>query len=185
MKHILVALLSLLIATSVFAQQTQEKTYTLKESQLTAEQKAAVTVQEQKENVTSWVGWGKEVGTAMREGLSALNEEVNKFSESPAGKFTMFVIAYKVLGADALHFVIGFPILIVGFFVWIFFYYRNCVTRKVCVKSTGTFLNRQKEYKVVNDSHDDSTNFNRWGHFAGLAIFIILCSFILFSGGCH
>jgi len=183
MKHIIIALLVMLVVSSAFTQ-TQEKTYTVKESQLTAQQKAELTVQQQKENVGSWVGLGKEVGTAMKEGLSALNSEVNKFSESPAGQFTMFVIAYKVIGNDAFHFVIGFPLLVVGFCVWVFFYYRNCVTRRIAIKVSGTLFSRQKEYSVVNENNNN-TNMNRWGHFAGLVVFLLICSIVLFSGGCN
>lgn len=161
----------------------QEKTYTVKESQLTAQQKASLTIQEQQQNVSSWVGVGKEVGTAMREGLSALNTEVNKFSESPAGQFTMFVIAYKVIGNDVFHFIIGFPFLVIGFFVWVFFYWKNCTVRRVVVKSEGPWFHKTKEYKIINEA-DAEIDQNRWGHFAGLVVFLAASMLMLFSGGC-
>jgi len=167
----------LLLFNCLFAQ--QEKTYTLKESQLTEQQKALAQSEQSKQSVSSWVGVGKEVGVAMKEGLSALNEEVNKFSESPAGRFTMFIIAWKVMGGTALRAVVLLPLFIFGTIYFMFVFYRNCVNHRIVVKREGFSLWGKREYAVANiaingDRSSLDLSMVRWAHFVAYMIFLII-----------
>ena len=174
MKPLMLILLSLLLVLPVLG---QEKTYVIKEYELTEAQKAKLNTQEKMQAVNSWVGFGKEVGTAMKEGLSALNEETNKFSESPAGKFTMFIIAYKVLGKDIARYAIGVPLWIVGTIFLLFIIYRNCVLRRVLIKTDGKWWGAAKEYQVVNLNSSD-LDARRWGHAVVFLFFNLLMAII-------
>lgn len=178
MKYAIILLcLCMLFSTSLFTQQ-QEKTYTLKESQLTEQQKAAAEASKSKEAVTSWTGVGKEVGIAMREGLSALNTEVNKFSESPAGQFTMFIIAWKVMGGTALRAVILIPLLLIGTIYFMFVFYRNCVVHQIVTEKSGFWLWGTRKYAFADLSQNGKSNSNldlnmvRWAHWVAYAIFL-------------
>lgn len=172
MKRLIAALIVLLIlgAVTAWGQQQPEKTYVVKESQLTPGQKASLEAQEHTQQITSYAGWGKEVGTAMKEGLSALNEEVNKFSESSAGKFTMFVIAYKVMGKDAVRFTIALPLWILGTFYFMYLFRKNFVVRRITIKSTGWLFSKERarEYKIVNEGA--RSDLAAWGYFAAFGI---------------
>ena len=183
MKTILACILALLlfIPTLMLA---QEKTYQLKESQLTEEQKTQLRNTNVIGESTGWIGFGKEVGQAMKEGLAALNEEVNKFSQSDAGHFTMFVIAYHVMGKDLLHAAFGTFFTAVFFVMFSFFYYRNCVTRKVLIEKSGTlFSTKVKKYQVVNDPNTysdlDST---RALHGLVFVLVLLIMIAVTFSG---
>lgn len=176
MKRILFSIVMLLmVVTVMFA---QEKTYTVKESQLTVDQKAKLEAQNAQSAVSTYVGVGKEVGVAIKEGLSALNTEVNKFSESPAGKFTMFIIAYKVIGADFIQFLIGIPLFFAGLLYFMYSFRKNCVTRKELIEISGSFFNRTKKYAVVNERVAADI---AWGHFVALFIYLFLVSMITFA----
>jgi hypothetical protein len=113
------------------------------------------------QKANEWVDFGKNVGSAMKEGLSALTDEANKFSGTPAGRFTMAVIAWKVAGRDAVELVdrfvgvlIGVPSLIVVTFLYAWFMRKTFICHKVCVKKSGFLWWGTREYKVVNERRD-------------------------------
>lgn len=92
----------------------QEKTITVKESDLTAEQLAAIQQRVKAEQTVETVktygklaGIGKEIGTAVNEGLSAVVETSDKFSKTDVGKITIFLIGWKIMGRDAVRMVIA------------------------------------------------------------------------------
>lgn len=90
------------------------------------------------ETYGKWVGLGKEVGTAVRDGLGALTDETNKFSKTGVGKFTMFIIAFKVLGYPIIQFFFGMLIWIFGTIVATVFFKNNFMPlKKVKVTPDG------------------------------------------------
>jgi hypothetical protein len=174
----LVLLLTLTFSTGL----SQEKTYTLKESQLTESQKVQVKSETVSTQTTGWIGFGKEVGTAMKEGLSALNDEVNKFSQTDAGHFTMFVIAYKVMGKDILHAVFGIGFTAIFFIMFSFFYYRNCVVRRIVIEKSGPWNAKVKRYSVVNQLSDEQ-NVSRAIHAVIFIVVLIIMIMVTFISG--
>ena len=143
----------------------QEKTYSIPESQLTQEQKQQLQkkqIVETVEQVSYFKGVGKEIGEAVSDGLSALNKEVNTFSESPAGKFTMFIIAYRVVGNDFIQFVIGIPLWLFGTLTLAYFYWRDTIPRKVLIKKEGMLWWSKKEWSLVNNDIDSDTKIGLW-----------------------
>lgn len=56
----------------------------------------------------NWVGVGGEVGTAVREGLNAVVDVADKFGKTDVGRFTMILVAWKVIGKDIMRIVLGF-----------------------------------------------------------------------------
>lgn len=119
-----------------------------------------------------YVGFGKEIGIAVNEGLRAINEQTAAFGKTEVGKFTMFIIAYKVIGQDLIQFAIGFPLLLVGigFFVWSF--YKNCITRKILqeAKPDGT-----RTYKTFEGNPNE-----KWAHAFCFLVFLGICAAIIF-----
>lgn len=92
-------------------------------SKLQASQKIAE-VTEQLKVGRDWAEMGRAIGIATREGLSAVTTETAKFADTTPGRFTMVMIAWKVMGADFLAsvkgYLIGVPLLIFwcSLFVW-------------------------------------------------------------------
>lgn len=71
--------------------------------------------------ISQYIGIGKEVGEAVKNGLESVVDVSNKFANTPVGQFTMFIIAWKILGKELLHLVIGIPVYIVLLSLWVHF----------------------------------------------------------------
>jgi hypothetical protein len=132
--------------------------------------KAAPTVA-QKAN--EWVDVGTNLGTAFGAAAKSILHEtrdatfgkdvslvdgIDKFSRTDAGRFTMLMVGWKIMGKDAVELVdrvkkvaIGVPFLIGWACLFIWFYRRNFMAYSVRTGSTGNFWNKQHTYKVVNE----------------------------------
>ncbi|KKT29038.1 hypothetical protein A3I36_04745 [Candidatus Giovannonibacteria bacterium RIFCSPLOWO2_02_FULL_45_28] len=97
------------------------------------------------ETYGKWVGIGKEIGSAVNESLSSITVQADNFAKTGVGKFTMFLVAYKVLGKDLLGMIIGVPLLVVWTALFIVFWRRLYVNRVVLYK----IENKTKIYTVV------------------------------------
>lgn len=80
---------------------------------------------------------GKALGQAFKECWSTVSTDAEKFAQSDAGKWTAFLITWKVMGKDAIdlvktsvRWVVGCFILLIGVPFFAFFTWRNCITRK-------------------------------------------------------
>lgn len=60
----------------------------------------------------------------MKNGLESVVDVSNKFANTPVGQFTMFIIAWKILGKELLHLVIGIPVYIMLLSFWVHFVRR-------------------------------------------------------------
>ena len=111
MKHFLTLMTFLIIGMISFS---QESGITLTKEQMdklgpeVKSQIQAVQI-EQKINGTSetagkWIGLGKEVGIAFNETAKSLTLTASEFAKTDLGKFTMFLIAYKIIGTDIIQF---------------------------------------------------------------------------------
>ena len=116
------------------------------------------------ETYGNWVGVGGEVGTAINEGLSAVVDVADKFDGTDVGKFTMVLVAWKVVGKDVVKIILGI-LFIIAISILIFRVYKNTfMVKRVMVERTpnGWFQRATKEYTVVEPDNDwDGYNFVR------------------------
>jgi hypothetical protein len=119
-----------------------------------------------------WVGFGKEVGQAMNEGLSAVVNQADRFGTTRVGTFVMFLVAWKVIGAELVGIVLGIPICIAGVALWIWSMRRFFFGRRVLVKQED----KVREWKLVayNFSSGDGKVACGIGHFAFLALWLLV-----------
>ncbi len=158
---------------------------TIDKSELSKEQLLKLEASELKEKVDkygSWVGIGKEVGVAVDSSLSAISKHAVEFAQTDAGKFTMFIVAYKVIGKDVLRLVIGLFVLIGAITLLGWSYWRTCIPRSVLFK---VYPDKTKEYKIINAPTERPETDNMWGARITHGIFAILigavCAFIMFA----
>ena len=131
MKNVIVVCM-LLIGCCAYAQEsTASRKILVDASDLPPEVLARIETKEKIETYGEYVGLGKEIGTAMNEGLEALTKHTAEFAETKVGRFTMFIIAYKVIGTDLIQFVVGVPLLIAFSVIFIWSWRRNCITRPI------------------------------------------------------
>lgn len=107
------------------------------------------------ETASKWAGLGKEIGITVKESLEAVVDVSDKFSKTDVGKFTLFLVFYKVAGADFLQLIIGFIwigiVLIVSYRM-----YRNNLDRTVLVSKKWNKEGKgwDKEYKIIEGQED-------------------------------
>jgi len=135
---VLAILASLMVSSVALAQGTSGKVYSVPESMLTETQKAQLKAQEVQSTVETsvetagkYAGIGREVGAAFREILSAANEESNKFANTKVGVFAMVLIAWKIMGTDALQLVGGTFFALIWLPIWIIAFFRIALPRRV------------------------------------------------------
>lgn len=170
----------------------QEKTVSIPESQLTEQQKAALKLQQVDttvEKAHGWVGISKELGQAFDSALSSLTIRSNEFAGTKVGKFTMFIVAWKVMGDEAaeflnvcVHILGGFIELIIFLPLLVWSYRRTSLDRRVCITNEGFFLWPKKTYEVIKiDVKSDDATLPRWIHWAAFVALTLVWLFTMFS----
>jgi len=145
-------------------------------------------ISKQLDDYVEWTGKGEEigkaVGNAVNSSLSAITENAEKFANTKVGKFTMFIVAYKVLGKDFIRLIIGIPLIICFLIFLITYIYKNFIPKKILIKKTGEDKDKIKEYCVLPDFQkmNSSVQNQYWLHLFSTAVFsiIIILSAIAF-----
>lgn len=163
----------------------QEEKYSIPKSQLTTEQLKAIEqaeLEKKLEQYGKWVGVGGEVGQAVREGLEAVVDVADKAGDTNVGKFTMYLIAWKVIGKDLIRIILG----IIFAFIFTIFIFRfarkSFAVQRVMIENPG-FFKFPKKYKVINpleqDTNKDYLSYKKWEN---AILYKILFSIILIGG---
>lgn len=90
---------------------------------------------------------GKAFGSAFKECWTTVSADSEKFGQSPAGKWTMILISWKIMGQDAVgltrtlvQWMVGGLLLVVGIPFFIYAFRRNCILPPLAsVKRKGLF----------------------------------------------
>jgi hypothetical protein len=85
--------------------------------------------------ISPYLGMGREIGEAVKGGLESVVDVSNRFADTPVGKFTLFMVAWKVIGRDLLGVVLGLPLYILGICLWVSFMRRMFFERWVTVRN--------------------------------------------------
>ena len=140
--------------------QLQDQKITVKTSDLTVDQLAKIKLEEanaelQKKVDTygKWVGVGGEIGTAVKDGLNAVVDVADKFGKTDVGRFTMIMIAWKVVGKDVVRIILGILFFITLTIIIVRVYRRVVMPRRVLIENPGLFK-YPKKYQVVNPPVD-------------------------------
>jgi len=166
MFMVLVCLMSL----NLFAQaQTTEEMVMVKKSDLPSNLVDKIDMETKLEKYGKFAGIGREIGMGVREGLSALTDEADKFSKTGVGKFTMYMVAFKILGNDAIQLFVG---LIVGFFgivVYIFYLINYCIPKKRKLQHGGELIDH------------DNYAYHMGGGIVGFLVYLGITMAIIFA----
>jgi hypothetical protein len=141
---------------------------------LITEQKAQLAVAEKKiEQFGDWVGVGGEVGKAIEEGLSAVVNVADEFSGTDVGKFTMILVAWKVMGKDVVKILLGIIFFIVMAFLITRIYRNSVQTRRKLIQKTpqGFWKRSIKKYELVKSDLDGEEKL--WLSIVLAAVFLI------------
>lgn len=136
--------------------QTQEMV-SVPKSQLTTQQLAEIETNaqlEKIENYGKWVGIGDEIGVAVREGLMGVVDVADKFGGTDVGKFTMYMIAWKIMGKDVIRILLGLLFYFIITFLFIKIYNNTYRPKRVLVEDLGLFK-YPKRYEIVKPERWD------------------------------
>lgn len=78
-----------------------------------------------------WVGLGKELGSAIDGGLSAVENHVDKIADTNVGKVTMALIVYKVVDRELVHYLAGIAFALTWVPIFMYIMWRNHLVRRV------------------------------------------------------
>jgi hypothetical protein len=184
MKKVVLAGLVLLIvfAVGAHAEQSNDDTVTISKSQLTPEQLTKLQQEELEKKVATygkWVGIGREVGVAVNSSLEAITTQADHFAHTGVGKFTMVLVAWKVIGDQAVHLIVGLLEVLLMLPLWIWSYRRFCIPRSMVIKKGQGFWGA-KEYEVVN-KFDPENPAICIGHWVALLLIGTVVLFTVFS----
>ena len=119
--------------------------------QLNAEQmKSSKSVDMAKEYVELGEMIGKALGSTARE----MNVAVNDFAQTPVGKLSMVLIIWKVIGREGLHYLVGSLIMIIGLWMWVYYFRRLCFIQSI-EYGTGWWIFRAKKIIYIDKPSDD------------------------------
>lgn len=139
---------------------------------------------------SEWANLIADVGAGIGKGLAVAAKElgvaVNEFSESKVGKMTMFLIVWKVMGAQVLpiiiHVVGGVCFFITMISIWLYMYRRYCFVKTVqetSDKDTGKRISKITTLQKGREVNGDTL-------FGFVAILAAICGVsiaITFTGG--
>jgi hypothetical protein len=174
-KLILLLVLSLFSVLTPVIAQNNSKLVSIPADQLTEQQKKLIEQNSTQETVSSWTGMGKEVGEAVNGAVGALTKHAVDFSETKLGTFTMYVIAYKVIGASLIKTIVILFVIFVSIVVYIILVFKYGFDKRVIdhvtVHNKGT-----KEEKI-------ETKYKTREAFEGMAIIAtVIMGMILLIG---
>lgn len=127
----LFALVAILFSLNSFASQSTS----IDVSKLTAEQRATITQQVNemggsptnisatvRKEAEAWGELGANMGKAMVGAAKEVGVAANEFSQTSLGKIVVFMVAYKIVGQDALGVIYGTLVLVFGYSLalWVF-----------------------------------------------------------------
>lgn len=127
--------------------------------------------------IEKWKGIGQEIGIATKEGLTSVMDVAEKFGTTNVGRFVMFMVAWKVMGQDAmamskeiLVIVLGTPIWFLGVALWIWSLKKFHLGMRVLVKEDKTAKAKEWTVQQYEFKSDEARACVAWSH--GIFIFI-------------
>jgi hypothetical protein len=189
---LVITLVVLTFAPAIHAQQTQpEKMVSIPESQLTDQQKTSLVQRDMQERISQygkWAGIGHEVGTTINEGLAAITTQANNFAQTLVGKWTVFVIVFKVVGEKLVQYFVGISMFLVGIPLWIWSYRKYLPKKYVTKVNYGD--NGKKTSVEYGYGYGDGTNkldkdiASNWciGHWVLLFVYLGVIFAVMFAG---
>lgn len=109
------------------------------------------------DRVERWVDVGTKIGQAMGGAAREIGIAANDFAVTPLGKFTMFLIAYKVVGQDLVHLAVhvggGFLFFVTWLPLWIYIFRRMCLIKSITYTPIEGRKIRQKKIEYYDPTN--------------------------------
>lgn len=179
-------ILLLILAVTFSAKGQDTNSITVDINDLPPQVLAKVRMKEKTAELGEYAKWGREVGVAVNETLSAITKQSAEFAKTEPGKLTMFLVAWKVMAKDTMiacdkiiGYVIGIPLLVFGSITLCWFYRRNVLPRRYLKEIKP---DKTRVYDIYNPITKEDIRAG-WSvcYIVSEIILIIICSIIVFS----
>ncbi len=138
------------------------------------------------EKIGEYVGVGKEIGMAIDTSLGALAYHIDKISQTNVGKFTMFMVGWKIMGQDAVGYLVGILMLFTFLFIWIWSWYKNFYRRsvpKLVEIQERKWYQLWKKHKVLETQdykiNEEEWSVSMWLNYGGASYLGHLCALVI------
>ena len=131
-----------------------------------------------KTQYSEYTAMAEAFGIAIGKGLGAITHNVEQFSQTSAGKLTICIIGYKLIGKDILRVIIGFGIMVMSVLTIIIFWYKSCIPHRYVIKNDDK--GKAIQWEVTPSGSYVNTEANMFW-FIGLIICIATSSLIMFA----
>lgn len=116
------------------------------------------------ERLNEWAEKGKGIGMAIGSAAKELGIAANDFLKTDAGKMTMGIILWKMLGHDITHFIGGFVFFFSLASIWVYIYRRTCLVSSITLtpvqlKVLGVEVTRNIKTTEYNQRPGDGEHF--------------------------
>lgn len=138
--------LLIILASIVFSIASAQETVTVRKSDLTADQLKKLEtdrITQQLGQYKEWSEMGRGIGIAVKDSLYAVKDVAIDFSKTDVGKFTLFLVAWKIMAKDVLSmgdmvvgYLVGIPLLFTGMIVLIWSYRRQCLPQRILIEDS-------------------------------------------------
>lgn len=132
-----------------------------------------------------WVGIGKEIGEAVNASLGAVVGQAENFGKTSVGRFTMFLVAWKIVGASILHVIGGIGLWLFSTVVMMWSYRRTCLPiRYVKSDIVAPDKTRTRTYEIFDQAsnyRDINIGGQRFLHGLIWVIFTVISLVVAFS----
>lgn len=125
----------------------QEAQIQLQIEQIKKEGQSKATV----ETANEWVDFGKNVALAFTTVAKDLGVAADSFLQSTTGKVTLVLIVWKVAGKDIIGVIIGVIMMIAFTTMWVYFFRRLCIVKRVVIKTPETGYKKVKEEQYYDE----------------------------------
>jgi hypothetical protein len=112
------------------------------------------------QKVSEWMAIGENLGKGLAGCAKELGVQVNDFVQTPVGKIASFIIIYKLIGRDVIHYGFGIVFFMIAISMWIYFFRRMCVIKTITYGDKVNKLGfRQKTIEYTREGNCDGTRF--------------------------
>lgn len=132
------------------------------------------------ENLNKWIEVGQGMGVAIAEVAKHVGVAADEFLKSSAGKITLALIVWKVIGRELVHLSGGIVFMLVFVSLWIYFFKRMCLVKSIKYLKPTDGYKTIKEYEYYPDD-DVWVNGTRGIMLAVLVLIVIVGLATIFS----
>lgn len=135
------------------------------------------------DKMEEWAAKGTAIGRAVGIAAKELGIAANEFIQTDAGKITVVIIAWKLLGHDILHIMGGFTFFLIFTSIWFYIFRKRYLLGKVTLTPVNVKILGMDFVRYKKEVDYSKLEFNGEAFIMAVAAFLysIICLVIIFK----